>query len=152
MPEPVILPGTTARHGLPYLYPGQAQKEAFVNEAMSRMDILLHPHIKGVSAAPPIDPAEGDCWLIAPDPTGAWVGHGNHIAGWSAGTWVMCAPHKGMRLWDEGAAQQRIYTTSWTKADPVSPASGGATVDGEARAAISALIAALEDSGMLPQV
>lgn len=152
MPEPFNLPGTSPRHGLAYLYPGQAQKEAFVNEALSRIDILLHARIKGIAAAPPADPEEGDCWLIAPAATGAWSSHANHLAGWSAGSWVYCAPHPGMRVWDSGAAQQRVFSTSWTAAPAVTPATGGSVVDSQARATITALITALKESGVLAQV
>lgn len=152
MPEPITLPGTSPRHGLPYLYPGQAQKEAFVNEALSRIDILISAQIKGVASVPPANPAEGDCWLIGPAPTGLWSAYSDNLAGWSAGAWIYCNPRPGMRIWDESLASQRIYTTNWTAATPVTPATGGPVIDTQSRAAISSLIAALQDSGVLPQV
>jgi hypothetical protein len=39
----------SARCGLPFLAPGQAQKEWFHNEALQRIDMLLCPVVEGPS-------------------------------------------------------------------------------------------------------
>lgn len=52
----------TARFALPYLAPGQMQKELFHNEALLTIDALLCPVVEGeASAAPPSTPAIGGC-------------------------------------------------------------------------------------------
>ena len=55
-----------------------------------------------------------------------------------------------MRLFDASTGQVILYRGDWQR--PAAPAepSGGTTVDSEARAAISALIAALADAGVFP--
>ena len=57
----------TPRFALPFILPGQAQKELFHNEALVRIDLALHPAVEGApAAAPPADPEEGRCWVVAP--------------------------------------------------------------------------------------
>ena len=63
----------TARFALPYLAPGQMQKEFYHNEALQKIDTLLCPVVEGnASPTPPSDPAVGTCYLIASGATGAW--------------------------------------------------------------------------------
>ncbi|MET1113243.1 MAG: DUF2793 domain-containing protein, partial [Allosphingosinicella sp.] len=58
---------TTPRFALPFILPGQAQKELFHNEALVRIDLALHPAVEGPPAsAPPPAPAAGECWIVAP--------------------------------------------------------------------------------------
>src|SRR2546430_14023471 len=55
----------------------------------------------------PASPAEGQRWIVkaSPAPTGAWSGHGNHVAAWQDGGWVFCTPKIGWFAYviDEGA-------------------------------------------------
>ena len=64
---------TSARHGLPLIFPGQVQKEFFVNEAHALMDALLHPVVLGTASSPPADAADGDCWIVGVEAHGEWV-------------------------------------------------------------------------------
>ena len=151
MPEPLTLPGSSARHQLAFLYPGQAQKEMLVNEALCRLDILLHPVIAGVSGTPPAEPQEGESWLVGPGATGAWAGRADQIAGFCAGTWMFCSPHPGMRLWHASAGHSLLFSGGWVVANTPATPSGGTIVDVEARGAIAALIATLAGIGLLAQ-
>ncbi len=51
---------TSARHGLPLLSAGQAQKEYFHNEAIQALDFLVGPAVfEGPSDQPPATPQVG---------------------------------------------------------------------------------------------
>lgn len=84
---------TTARHALPLIAPGQAQKEMFHNEAVAGIDALLHPAVEGVGATvPPADPAIGRSWLLGAEPSGAWTGQAYALAAWTDGGWRFHRP------------------------------------------------------------
>lgn len=127
---------------------GQAQKEAFVNEAHALTDALLHCAIDGEATAPPGTPANGSNWLVASAPTGDWAGQAGKIACRQAGNWLFIEPRDGMRLLDRSTGQERHYFSGWQV--PVAPAAvaGGSTIDAEARAAITSLISALRIAGV----
>lgn len=150
MPDPISFDSTSPRFALPLLFAGQAQKEAFVNEAHALTDALIHCAIEGTAAAPPTSPAEGTNWLVDVSPTGAWTGQAGKIACRQAGNWLFVAPKDGMRLLDRSNGQERRYAGGWqAPSAPASP-SGGSTIDTEARDAIVALIAALRTAGVFP--
>lgn len=129
---------------------GQAQKEQFVNEALSYADALLHCAIEGVSATPPGTPADGTNWLIGASATGAWAGHDGELACRQAGNWLFVSVSEGMRILDRSTGQERFYRGGWqVPAVPAAP-SGGSTADAEARTAIADLIAALRQAGLFP--
>jgi Protein of unknown function (DUF2793) len=150
MPDPITFDSTSPRFALPLLFAGQAQKEAFVNEAHALTDALLHCAIEGETATPPTTPIEGTNWLVAASPTGAWTGQAGKIACRQAGNWLFVAPRDGMTLLNRTNGQQHRYFASWLA--PTAPAapSGGSTIDAEARTAISALVAALRTAGVFP--
>ena len=161
---------TTPRFALPFILPGQAQKELFHNEALTRIDLALHPAVEGAAAAaPPADPEEGQCWVVAPSATGAWEGRDAMLAMWSEGGWRFLAPAAGMLAWNRAAglpllwdgAQWRegvlvcsglvvngVQVVGQRQAGVPSP-SGGTIIDDEARAAINALTAALMSHGLI---
>lgn len=65
---------------LPHILPSQAQKHVTHNEALERLDVLTQAVALGRSATPPVDPEEGECWIVAAEGGGAFVGHDGHIA------------------------------------------------------------------------
>jgi hypothetical protein len=86
----------TARLSLPYIAPQQAQKQVTYNEAMARLDQLVQPSVKSrTTATPPGSPAEGDTYIVAPSPTGAWTGQAGRLACWLAGAWSFTVPANG---------------------------------------------------------
>ncbi len=151
MTEPVSFTSTTARHALPFLFAGQAQKEFFVNESLARIDLLLHPAVEGERADPPAVPVEGECWLVGESATGVWADRERAIAGWDGSAWLFAEPVADMVIRDRGAGGLRRYTGAWQAIlRPADPA-GGTAIDTEARAAIVAILAALEQFGIFSE-
>ena len=161
---------TTPRFALPFILPGQAQKELFHNEALARIDLALHPAVEGSPlGAPPADPVEGQCWAVAASATGAWSGRDGALAMWSEGGWRFVAPAPGTTAWNKAAGvplrwdgfqwqEGTLACTGLTvnglqvvgaRQAGVPNPSGGTIIDEEARAAINALTAALMSHGLI---
>lgn len=150
MSDPFLFDAASPRYGLPLLFAGQSQKEAFVNEAHALTDALLHCAIEGEASIPPSVPAEGEAWLVGASPSGAWAGQAGKLACRQAGNWLFVTPRDGLRLLDRATGQERRFHGAWRFPDmPLEPI-GGSVVDAEARAAIVQLIAALQDAGVYP--
>lgn len=98
--------------GLPLIDTQQAQPEVAHNTAL----LLLQALFNGVKdkdlATPPVGPADGDAYIVAGSPTGAWVGWANHIAIWYVNAWffvpgfttagaiiAMGANQEGLTVW-----------------------------------------------------
>ncbi len=161
---------SSARLTLPYLQPGQAQKELYHNEALALLDLAVQPAVLGIAVnTPPADPAPGDCWIVGTAPTGAWAGEAGHIAGWTQGGWRYLTPTAGMVVWSiADALEARFAGGSWTvgtvqaarlvitgdqvigprQAAIASPA-GGSMIDEQARAAVAAVLAAMRSHGLI---
>jgi len=141
----------TPRLALPLLAVAQAQKEVTHNEALTLLDALIHAAVEaGPIAAPPVDPEEGQCWIVGTAPTSAWVGEENAIAIRTGGGWRFARPREGMRatrLTD--GAQLRFDGALWAAPATIVAPSGGSTIDSEARSAISTLILHLAAQGLL---
>lgn len=148
MPSTVNFSSTTPRFYLPLLFSGQAQKEVFVNEALARLDAMLHCAVEGSLAAPPLSPEEGTNWLVLSPASGNWAGHENSIACYQEGNWIFIPPCDGMQLLDRSTGQFVRYRLDWHR--PVAPTAptDGSIVDSGARSAIAALISALKDAGI----
>jgi len=159
----------TDRFQLPYILPGQAQKELFHNEALARLDAALHPAVEeGPLAVEPSAPLTGQGWIVAAGATGAWSGMDGRIATFTEGGWRFVTPPPGMAAWNKAAGLWLVFDgTLWNDGTlpaaaltvngqqvvgPRRPAiaspSGGATIDVEARAAIDVLIATFMSHGL----
>jgi hypothetical protein len=160
----------SARFGLPFLAPGQAQKEWFHNEALQRIDMLLCPVVEGPAvAAPPASPAAGACYIVGVAATGAWAGQDGAIAAYSDGGWRFVAALEGAQVLDKASGQIVVrrsgaWETGVVRAQEVringqavvrerQPAVpdplGGAVVDGQCRAAVAAILATLRTHGLI---
>ncbi len=162
----------TARHGLPLLAPAQAHKEIAHNEALIRLAALVHVVVEGAPTdSPPAAPQPGQAWLVGSAPTGAWTQQQARIATWDEGGWRFLDPVAGMLAWDRLAGRHWLYRPSgWS--DAVWPAKaleiqgkvvisarqpaiaepvGGATVDAQARAAITSILMAMRAHGLIEE-
>lgn len=161
---------STPRLALPFISPGQAQKELMHNEALQLLDMIVAAAVEDVPlASPPADPAEGACYLIAAGATGDWAGEDGSLAAFSSGGWRYFAPVEGMSAfvwstsvcalyrsgaWELGSlrgsallvgGQQVVGSRAAAIADPAA----GSTVDAEARTAIGQILAALRGHGLI---
>lgn len=160
----------TARFRLPFILPGQAQKELYHNESLSLVDAALHPAVEGIPAAePPESPQIGQSWIVADGATGDWAGQDQQLATWTEGGWRFVLAQPGMAVWMKAEGYWAHWTgTLWSLGDlpaaglvvagqrvvgerqPAVPSpSGGTIIDAEARAAIDALIATLMSHGLV---
>jgi Protein of unknown function (DUF2793) len=145
---------TTARHSLPNLYVGQSQKEITHNEALARIDALLHPVVEAELALPPTGlttSSDGLCWLIGSAATGQWEGRTGQIARWSAGSWRYISPVEGMSVWLVSESKRLFYIAgSWISPSAINNPVGGGVIDQEARAAIEAILGHLRQISNIP--
>lgn len=100
------------------------------------IDALLMCSVKSKTlAAPPGSPANGDAYIVAASPTGAWAGQANSIAIWTtdnpsalSGEWEFYPAGNGMIVFN--FADTTVYfwnATAWTA---VAGGGGGATQSG----------------------
>lgn len=146
----------SARHGLPFLLTGQAQKELTHNEALVRLDALLHPVIEAQQTSPDMDISMADAgkiWLVAANMPNAapneWTGHAGELAYWTGGSWRFLEPTTGMSIWNRQNNSRLIYISGqWTVAPSITNVTGGINIDVEARAAMNALLHHLQIIGI----
>lgn len=150
MSDPITFTSASARFDLPFLFAAQAQKEVFVNEALSRVDGLLHLAVEGETDTPPAAATDGEAWIISGAPSGIWSSHAGEIALRQSGNWLFAQPSDGMIAFDKAASQFVRYDGMWLRISAIAAPSGGATVDTQARAAIDAILTALIAKGILP--
>lgn len=94
---------TTPRLGAPELTAGQAVPETTVNEQIRYVEQGAgHFSIKDRDlATPPGSPADGDRYIVAASPTGAWTGHAGDIAFRLNTAWSFIEVTEGMSFWVE---------------------------------------------------
>lgn len=141
----------TARLGLPFLYPAQAQKEFLVNEALARLDTLVQPMVHGIAAAPPDAAEAGDCWIVGGTAGGAFAGRVDALAAFDGTQWSFTKPLPGMLVFDRSVSAMRRFSGAWSEPVAVAPPSGGTVVDPEARQAIVAIMQALRGLSLLKE-
>ncbi len=148
MTDPTRLTSRTPRHGLPLLFAGQAQKEFTLNEAIARLDLLLHPAVSEERPDPPANPEAGSCYLVATNASGAFAGQEGSIAGWDGQQWTFLPAREGMVLRDVSTGQNLIFSVHRQRlTGPVNP-TGGSVVDTEARSAIAEILSLLRQTGI----
>ena len=161
---------TTPRLRLPFILPGQAQKELFHNEALARIDAALHAAVEdGPRSTPPPSPSEGQSWIVGAAPTGDWVNQGNRLATWTSGGWRFVDPVLGFSVWNSATGYWLYWVgTAWSEGEHpvasltingkkvvgerqlgIASPSGGTIIDEESRASIAAIIATLKSHGLI---
>jgi hypothetical protein len=99
---------TSARLGLPYLMPAQAQKHVTHNEALQHLDALTQLVVEGIGEnVPPALPDSGAVYALGSAPISAWAGHANQLAYWAETAWLFFDPSEGWQAWD--SATNALY-------------------------------------------
>lgn len=150
MSEPLSFLSSSVNLQLPFLFPGQAQKEIFVNQAFAMIDTLMPRTVTATLAGPPASAADGESYVVAGTATGEWTGMENAIAIRLSGGWQFVTPKEGMMVFDRDAGQILIFRSEWEAAQEPAAPNGGAVVDVELRAAFLSLINGLKTVGILP--
>lgn len=110
---------SSARLALPYIIASQAQKHLTHNEALAILETLVQPVISDIAAIePPIDPAEGNCVVVASGATGVFAGKDSMIAAWIAAAWHFHTPQDGWSVVRASDRQIFVYGASGWAAPP----------------------------------
>lgn len=144
----------TPRFELPNIMVGQAHKEITHNEALVRIDALLHMSVVATATNPPILNVSdaGKSWIVGAGATGRWMGQDLAVATWSGADWDFFRPAEGMAVWDQGNSVELRYVDGiWQSPSAVPSPQGGAVIDTEARSAITQLLMQLRLSGIIGQ-
>lgn len=97
---------TTSNLRLPYIMASQAQKHVTHNESLRKLDAIVQLAVLDRDlSAPPVPPAEGSRYIVAPGASGAWTGHDGEIAAYQDGAWAFHSAQLGWIAWvaDEAA-------------------------------------------------
>ncbi len=98
---------------LPYLMQSQSLRYFWHNQALAALDALVQLAVKDRHlTAPPPSPAEGDRYIVASGPTGAWSGQADKVATYTAGAWVFHAPADGWVAFVVDETQPLIFAGS----------------------------------------
>jgi hypothetical protein len=90
----------TTNLSLPYIMAAQAQKHVTHNEDIRALNAVVQLSATSKSlSAPPANPIEGQRFIIAASPTGAWQGKTGQIAAWQDGAWMFYPPQEGWLAW-----------------------------------------------------
>lgn len=131
----------TSNLKLPYILAAQSQKHVTHNEALRALDALVQlAALDKDLATPPVSPDEGDRYIVAASPTGAWSGQAGRIAAYQDGAWAFYVPQQGWQVWV--ADEEVVYVfdgTVWAAGSggPVSLLGVNATADATNRLSLS---------------
>jgi len=149
MNTPINFPSTTDKFELPLLFSGQAQREFFINEALTLIDAIMQMAVLAAQTAPPTTPSEGHAYRVLPGATAEWIGQDNNIAIFAGGTWKYISPQNGLKVFDRTTDKHWFYRGGWISASEPTAPTGGTVIDVEARATIDELVEALRKIGAI---
>lgn len=101
------------------------------------------PVIDRTIATPPGSPADGDRYIVAGSPTGAWTGWADRIAIYVAGTWYDFIPYHGLKAYDQAAEESLLFDSASDWVVDTGGGSGAST--SQTGEQISGFIAAPDD-------
>lgn len=139
--------------GLPYILPSQAQKHVTHNEGLNRLDAIVQLAVlQRTLNTPPITPAEGDRYIVAPGGTSEWQGQDGNIATRRDGSWLFVAPKAGWQARVLADASSVIFNGSGWEVPPLElndlPGVGiNTTIDATNRLAVAAEATLLTHDG-----
>ena len=82
--------------GLPYLLASQTQKHVTMNESLNILDsLVMLSVINRTTATPPLNPTEGDKYIIAASPSGSWLGKTGQVGAFFNAGWQFFVPRAG---------------------------------------------------------
>jgi hypothetical protein len=112
----------TPRLGLPLLAAGQAQKHVTHNDALMRLDALVHLVVASrTQTVPPTTPGETSAYIVPAGGTGLFAGHQDDLAIFEDGAWSFLEPRAGWQAWVTDEAEHHVWTgTQWRRSQPVS--------------------------------
>jgi len=140
----------TPRFNLPLLAVSHAQKEVTHNEALIRIDALLHAVIENRLSTPPALAAcdSGKCWLVEEGASGSWSGRSGQLAVWTGDDWRYIPATDGMRLRLQPQNSDIVRSgDAWIDTPTIADPMGGVIIDVEARNAINTLLGYLRAIG-----
>ncbi|MCU4182563.1 DUF2793 domain-containing protein [Bosea sp. BH3] len=112
----------TPRLSLPLLAAGQAQKHVTHNDALTRLDALVHLAVQSrTQADPPVSPTELSAYIVPADGTGVFAGRTDQLALYEDGGWAFVTPRAGWQAWVADEAEHNLWTgTEWRRDSPLS--------------------------------
>lgn len=113
---------TTPRLAITELVEGTAGNAVAANRALRWIEALLCGELKSsVVATPPGSPAEGDLYLVAGSPTGAWTGQAGKLALRLESSWQFRTVKGGMQFFDVAAKEMVAYSSVESLWFPLQP-------------------------------
>jgi len=157
--------------GLPFLAAQQLQPDVTHNEAILLLQIMQSGVISAGSNTAPVSPSEGDSYIVGASPSGVWGGRANAVTMYYNGSWQfvpgrnslgtvisMGTVQEGLMVWNKALNAMMVWSgTAWetkyflvaAQQAAIADATGGATVDDEARTAINSVLSVLRTTGII---
>jgi Protein of unknown function (DUF2793) len=100
----------TPNLSLPLLAAGQAQKHVTLNDGLLVLDDLAQlAVVSDTLTAPAANPVEGQRFIVAKPPSGAWTDHGDQIAVWQGTGWTFREPRTGWCAYVASSGERRVF-------------------------------------------
>ena len=112
----------TPKLAIPTLTEGQENGESTVNEALAVLEALLAGRVENNTITVPAgSEADGDVYLVAAAPTGAFAGQAGKLAIKVNGAWIFKAPTGGMQIFIHALKELQSYSSQESAWFPVQP-------------------------------